>query len=722
MAAKIGALYAELTADSGRFTKALIDAGVRVKGFETKTNQSFKRVDSVVSGTLGNLAGGLAAAFSVQQIGKFIDSATRIQNALRIAGLSGAELTKVYEALYAAAQKNGVPVEALATLYGRASQAQKELGASTEDLISFSSNVALALRVAGTDAQTASGALLQLGQALGSGRVAAEEFNSVLEGAPTIVKAVAAGLKEAGGSVSALKALIVDGKVSSEAFFRAFESGAPILEKMAQGSTLTLAQQFTQLQNVLTDAVGKFDAATGASGKLGTELRELAGFVTSLGNAFATTAESDLGKFIGKVYEALEAARKFRDFFGGVGGTFTAMNQVMYDAVNGREIGSTTVQTSRDAAITSRIDGAFESAAPKSGRLKQTAPVAQVEPVSLADFKAPTSKTKTAKERADEYARMVERIRESTTATQAETAAIAKLDPTVKDYGYTLAKTRAEQDLLSAALKAGKTVTPELRAEIEKISEAYATAEAASNKLGEAQSKALDEIEARKDLLSGALSDIRSALEDGKLSWQELGDVALNVLNKVIDRLQNDLVDALIGSKSSTATGGGLIAGLLGGIGKLFGFDAGGYTGDGGKYDPAGIVHRGEFVFTKEATAKAGAGNLAAMMGYLETGDITKLIPSGMPGFADGGAVSDLSLPSLEAPSRAAAKLGQPMLGTLEQSAPQPTSLDINVSGAMGNAEIMQMVRSGVEQGLKAYNKVLPYRVREINANPNKVR
>lgn len=38
---------------------------------------------------------------------------------------------------------------------------------------------------------------------------------------------------------------------------------------------------------------------------------------------------------------------------------------------------------------------------------------------------------------------------------------------------------------------------------------------------------------------------------------------------------------------------------------KLFSlFDEGGYTGDGGKYDPAGIVHKGEFVINKEATSR----------------------------------------------------------------------------------------------------------------------
>ncbi|MDA3978548.1 tape measure protein [Gallibacterium sp. AGMB14963] len=39
----------------------------------------------------------------------------------------------------------------------------------------------------------------------------------------------------------------------------------------------------------------------------------------------------------------------------------------------------------------------------------------------------------------------------------------------------------------------------------------------------------------------------------------------------------------------------------------------GGYTGSGGKYDPAGIVHRGEFVFNKEATSRLGTGFLSTL-------------------------------------------------------------------------------------------------------------
>lgn len=55
------------------------------------------------------------------------------------------------------------------------------------------------------------------------------------------------------------------------------------------------------------------------------------------------------------------------------------------------------------------------------------------------------------------------------------------------------------------------------------------------------------------------------------------------------------------------------------------GFATGGYTGPGGKHDPAGIVHAGEFVFTKEQTARLGVGRLydIARNGYANGGLVT---------------------------------------------------------------------------------------------------
>ena len=72
-------------------------------------------------------------------------------------------------------------------------------------------------------------------------------------------------------------------------------------------------------------------------------------------------------------------------------------------------------------------------------------------------------------------------------------------------------------------------------------------------------------------------------------------------------------------------------------------FADGGYTGDGAKYEPAGIVHRGEYVITKAATAAIGKSTLD----YLNS-------RGRLPGYANGGEVGRFA-PARLMPQRSAA-------------------------------------------------------------------
>lgn len=63
---------------------------------------------------------------------------------------------------------------------------------------------------------------------------------------------------------------------------------------------------------------------------------------------------------------------------------------------------------------------------------------------------------------------------------------------------------------------------------------------------------------------------------------------------------QNPILGAIIGG-AATATLLGLLAAAKA---SVAGFAEGGYTGNGGKYEPAGVVHKGEFVINKENTSK----------------------------------------------------------------------------------------------------------------------
>jgi hypothetical protein len=71
------------------------------------------------------------------------------------------------------------------------------------------------------------------------------------------------------------------------------------------------------------------------------------------------------------------------------------------------------------------------------------------------------------------------------------------------------------------------------------------------------------------------------------------------------------------------------------------GLSDGGYTGDGGKYQPAGIVHAGEFVTRSEVTRQPGA------VPFLESFNRVGMAAlQALPGFASGGLVSPAIVPA----------------------------------------------------------------------------
>lgn len=79
------------------------------------------------------------------------------------------------------------------------------------------------------------------------------------------------------------------------------------------------------------------------------------------------------------------------------------------------------------------------------------------------------------------------------------------------------------------------------------------------------------------------------------------------------------------------------------------GFAEGGYTGDGGKYEPAGVVHKGEYVFDQAAVSRIGVAKLQALrFGHMQ-------------GFANGGLVGmplpSMAMPGLSGPNGASAQL-----------------------------------------------------------------
>ncbi|EFA5985802.1 phage tail tape measure protein, partial [Escherichia coli] len=122
----------------------------------------------------------------------------------------------------------------------------------------------------------------------------------------------------------------------------------------------------------------------------------------------------------------------------------------------------------------------------------------------------------------------------------------------------------------------------------------------------------------------GIAQNMAAMLTGSEQDWRGFTRSVLSMLTEIFLKQAMVGIVGSIGSAMGGAFGGGASASTgtaIQAAAANFHFATGGFTGTGGKYEPAGIVHRGEFVFTKEATSRIGVGNLYRLMrGYAEGG------------------------------------------------------------------------------------------------------
>lgn len=231
-----------------------------------------------------------------------------------------------------------------------------------------------------------------------------------------------------------------------------------------------------------------------------------------------------------------------------------------------------------------------------------------------ADFGDPSSSSRPGRgggrNRGDQYREEVERTREAIALLQAEAVALEAVAASGQTYGDAIEYARKKAELLHDAQKAGKEITPELRAEIDELAKAYTVAGVEANEAADR----INDIEEAAQRGADRLTDLFLGVIDGSRSAKDaVADLLLEIA-KI--QIQQSL-------KGLFASGGG--NGIFGLLSGLLGFASGGYTGSGAANQPAGIVHAGEFVVRASEVRKPGVRS------FLEA------INNGQPGFARGG-------------------------------------------------------------------------------------
>jgi tape measure domain-containing protein len=243
-----------------QFSGALYQkAGQQIKQYEAVLRSANKEEEKGI-GIKGRLQGALisiGAGALVAGMVRGAAAAEQLQLRLKLLSREYGETERVQQFVAQSAKTFGQSqIEAsagVADVYARL----RPLGTSLAQIETVYKGFNAVALASGTSAEAASGAFLQLSQALGSGRLQGDEFRSVAEQVPGILKLVA---DEMGVTVGQLKQLGSDGKITSDILINALAKGfEENKDKIAELLALSPAQRFKEFKDstqALSNAIG----------------------------------------------------------------------------------------------------------------------------------------------------------------------------------------------------------------------------------------------------------------------------------------------------------------------------------------------------------------------------------------------------------------------------------------------------------------------------------
>lgn len=317
MATKLGTLTLDLVAKIGNYTAPLSKAEQQTKATTQRISADMGKASAAVdllgnsasktSQILGSLVATAGIGFSVSELIKYSDTYTGLNNRLKLVTTSETQLATAVKDTFEIAQKSRSSWETTAAIYQRFAQNSDRLGLSQERVASITETVSKAVAISGASTESANAAMMQFGQALASGVLRGEEFNSVNEQTPAVLDAIAKGL---GVQRAALKSMAEEGKLTTDVLIKALEKADQSVQDLFGKTDVTIGQSFTYLNNEITKFVGESGKGSGAATALSSSVMVLANNLDLLTNAAMVGGAYLAGSYISSLVATTVASAK----------------------------------------------------------------------------------------------------------------------------------------------------------------------------------------------------------------------------------------------------------------------------------------------------------------------------------------------------------------------------------------------------------------------------
>ncbi|MER5095243.1 tape measure protein, partial [Morganella morganii] len=257
--ANVGEIVYQVQMDVAQLLTSQRQLDQRLRNIEGR----FNRTTTAVNGTersmaaLSRVAASLTAYLSVSAVTSYAEAWTVLNNKLVNSIKTGETLAVVNQRVFDIAQNSRSSLDGIATLYSRLERAMRSAGLSGQELGQITTTISKAMTVSGATAAESEGALIQLSQALASGVLRGQEFNSMSEQAPALMKGLADSI---GVSIGELRKMAGEGKLTTDVLLKAFREMGPTIEREFANTTQTMSQSLQIASNNITKFFGESSA------------------------------------------------------------------------------------------------------------------------------------------------------------------------------------------------------------------------------------------------------------------------------------------------------------------------------------------------------------------------------------------------------------------------------------------------------------------------------
>ncbi|WP_324272811.1 tape measure protein [Acinetobacter junii] len=268
--------------------------GNELDSIERKGDFATKSMDGLSVATR-QLAGYMAGLVTVSAAISKMDTYTGIQNQLKLVTDGQNQLNTAMDNTFEIAQRSRSSWESTATVYQKLAMNAKDVGLAQEDIGRLTETISKGIALSGATAAQADAAIMQLGQALGSGALRGDEFNSVMENGYGLMQLLAKGMN---APIGQLKSMAENGELTSEKVTKALLKMSDEADKQFGKTDSTIGQSLGLLSNSLTQFIGEAGRSSGAA-------QVLSGSIEGLANNFELLADGAVVLGIGAITKAI---------------------------------------------------------------------------------------------------------------------------------------------------------------------------------------------------------------------------------------------------------------------------------------------------------------------------------------------------------------------------------------------------------------------------------